>query len=488
MASEIRVNKIINRSGLSTVSFSDDGAIVSGIVSATVYTGSGANLTDLPAGNLSGTVSDARISTLTASKLSGDLPAISAANLTNLPAANITGTLPAIDGSALTGINTAFGNSSVNTTGIITATAFVPSQGQLSHRNLIINGAMKVAQRGTSSTSNGYQTIDRFRSDIGSTSTTFTQSQQDLSSSDAPFALGFRKYKRIALAGAGTAAAGTYVEATAYRVEAQDLASSGWDYTSSSSYVTLQFWFRCSTNQTFYTAIRMDDGTARMFSFSFTASGNNTWTKVTKTIPGNSGITINNDNGIGMSIFIIPYYGTNFTANGTALDTWNTYDSAAHFPDMASTWLTAGASTFDLTGVQLEVGSVATPFEHKSFIEDKLRCYRYFYQPERGSYTLDLNGAGHRVADTMGAVVQAYPWPVEMRAAPTLSYDDNNGNSNRVAINGSNNSTTFNVLISLQQNTQGIMGAFQYPHGITNISENESFRLWAYNFKASAEL
>ena len=127
MASEIRVNKIINRSGLSTVTFTNDGAIVSGIVSATVYTGSGANLTDLPAGNLSGTVSDARISTLTASKLSGALPAISAANLTNVPAANLTGTLPALDGSALTGVGLGT-EGSVNTSGIVTATAFVSTE------------------------------------------------------------------------------------------------------------------------------------------------------------------------------------------------------------------------------------------------------------------------------------------------------------------------------------------------------------------------
>ena len=95
---------------------------------------------------------------------------------------------------------------------------------------------------------------------------------------------------------------------------------------------------------------------------------------------------------------------------------------------------------------------------------------------------------GHRVADTLGAVVQAYPWRRQMSATPTVSFDDNNGNSNRFAVNGSNNSTTFNVSLSLQQNIQGIMGAFQYPHGISGISENESFRLWAYRFNASAEL
>ena len=156
MASEIRVNKIINRSGLSTVTFSDDGAIVSGIVSATVYTGSGANLTDLPAGNLSGTVADARISTLTASKL--------------------TGALPALDGSALTGVGASFGNSSVNSSGIGTFSALV-SNTPLSHRNFVINGNFTVSQRPdrpeTAYTGNGYGGPDRWRVNQSGSTTSF---------------------------------------------------------------------------------------------------------------------------------------------------------------------------------------------------------------------------------------------------------------------------------------------------------------------------
>ena len=104
MTSEIRVNKIENRSGLGTVTFADTGVDLAGIVTATTFSGSGASLTGLPAGNLTGTVADARISTLTASKLSGALPAISAASLTNVPAANITGTLPALTAANLTNI------------------------------------------------------------------------------------------------------------------------------------------------------------------------------------------------------------------------------------------------------------------------------------------------------------------------------------------------------------------------------------------------
>ena len=486
MASEIRVNKIINRSGLSTVTFSDDGAIVSGIVSATVYTGSGANLTDLPAGNLSGTVSDARISTLTASKLSGDLPAISAANLTNLPAANITGTLPAIDGSALTGVGIGT-DGAVNTSGIITATAFVPTTGQLSHRNLIINGAMNVAQRGTSSTSVGYVTIDRFNTDYGGENEAMTYTQADVSSGTTPYTEGFRKTFKVQNGNqTGGAGSGDYVFVRT-KIEAQDLANSGWNYVSSSSFITLSFWVKSSVAQTFYGRLESVDGTAYNYPYSYSVSAN-TWTKVVKTIPGNSNLQIDNNNGSGMEFHWDIFRGSNFSDTGVALDTWATYASGTRTPSQTSTWWTTNDATWELTGVQLEVGSVATPFEHKSFIEDKLRCYRYYYKPERGSNVLDLHGQGHRVADTMGAVVQAYPWPVEMRATPSLSYDDNNGNSNRFAINGSNNSTTFNVSMSLEPNIQGTMGGFQYPHGISNISENESFRLWAYNFNASAEL
>ena len=102
MTSKIVVNNIEADAGINTVTISGD-------VTATNVTGthhgSAANLTSIPAGNLTGTVADARISALTASKLSGALPAISAANLTNIPAANITGTLPAISGANLTGIS-----------------------------------------------------------------------------------------------------------------------------------------------------------------------------------------------------------------------------------------------------------------------------------------------------------------------------------------------------------------------------------------------
>ena len=127
MASEIRVNKIENRSGLGTVTFADTGVDLAGIVTATTFSGSGASLTALPAAQVTGTlpaISGANLTNLTATNLTGTiadarfpatLPAASAANLTSIPAANVTGTLPALTAANLTNIPAA------NIVGVATA-------------------------------------------------------------------------------------------------------------------------------------------------------------------------------------------------------------------------------------------------------------------------------------------------------------------------------------------------------------------------------
>ena len=111
--SKLRANQIVNKASTGAPT-APNGLVVTGVSTATTFSGSGASLTSIPAGNLTGTVADARISTLTASKLSGALPAISGANLTNLdasdlasgtiPDARFPSTLPAVSGANLTGI------------------------------------------------------------------------------------------------------------------------------------------------------------------------------------------------------------------------------------------------------------------------------------------------------------------------------------------------------------------------------------------------
>ena len=290
----------------------------------------------------------------------------------------------------------------------------------LSNRNLIINGAMQVAQRSTSSTTSGYATVDRWTIQYSSTGVTVTQSQQATSSSDEPYQNGFQNFARIALASAGTASAGTYIEFQ-QRMEAQNIANSGWNFKSSSSNITVSFWLRASTNQTFYGYLGTSDGTAQRYTFSFTASGNNAWTKITKTIPGNSNLDFDDDNGQGLHLILVPFYGTSYTNNKT-LDTWAASDNANFMPDMASTWLTAGASTFDITGVQIEVGSVATDFEHRSFADEIQRCYRYYWQSNgqlattQPQYMIhgDFINKSTTVADC------SYRYAVRMRTSPTV--------------------------------------------------------------------
>ena len=288
--------------------------------------------------------------------------------------------------------------------------------GGLSHRNIIVNGDMRIAQRHTSSTTHPAYGVDRFRWGFGNHSAgTVTASQQSLTSSDTPYTLGFRKYTRLALGQAGTAAANTYINLT-YKAEAQDVANSGWNYTSTSSYITISFWFRASTNQTFVGEFQSKDGTAQAYSFTFTASGNNTWTKITKTIPGGSNVQIDNDNGGGFDFRWYPFYGTDYSTSGHTLDQWGPYSGSDVVPDMASTWLTAGASTFDVTGVQLEVGDTATTFEHRSYGEELLRCYRYYYVHADGDNKVIGVSVGYQSNDIF---LMVYP-KVTMRTTPTV--------------------------------------------------------------------
>ena len=182
MASEIRVNKIENRSGLGTVTFADTGVDLAGIVTATTFSGSGASLTGLPA-----------------AQLSGALPAISAASLTNVPAANVVGvhtsltvTNATTTGTAVVGGGVTISESGIEASGIGITCANI-NGGQIGgRRNIIINGAMNVAQRGTSSTVNDYGTVDRFEPNFSGTDEAPTQEQVTNSSSDTPYTLGNR--------------------------------------------------------------------------------------------------------------------------------------------------------------------------------------------------------------------------------------------------------------------------------------------------------
>jgi hypothetical protein len=349
-----------------------------------------ADVTDVAASKLTGTIADARFPST--------LPAASAANLTAIPAANITGTLPAISGANLTSVR--------DTTG--------------GRRNIIINGAMQVAQRGTSSTSTGYQTVDRFNASGAGLDEAFTQSQHALTSSDTEvWAKGFR-YSHHITNGNQTSGAGAADRVLIYQlIEAQDIANSGWDYTSASSYITLSFWVKSSVAQNFYGRVNPVATTAQNYAFETGSLTADTWTKITKTIPGNSNIVMPNNNTHGLTVEIIAFRGTDKTGS-MSLNTWAAFDTAVRVPDMTTTWFTTNDATFEITGVQLELGSVATDFEHRSYGEELALCQRYFeiYGDGKVSdYALMAIGANWTTTNSR-AFLQ---WQVEKRAAPTVT-------------------------------------------------------------------
>ena len=294
--------------------------------------------------------------------------------------------------------------------------------------NLIINGSNQIAQRATSSTSSGYQTVDRTRAEFSGASV--TQSQQALTSG-GPYDDGHRFFFRCANTSTSSATS-AYLQIN-QEIEAQNVATSGWDATSSSSFITMSFWARSSLAGTYNIHLRTHDGTARSFSTTFTLVAD-TWKKVTATIPGNSGITVTNDNGIGLRCYIIVHYGTNYTSSGHTSDAWQTVDTADLTADFAQNWSNTASATFDMTGWQLEVGQVSTPYPHEDIGTTLRKCQRYYAKSwSQGSAVTTTPGVIG--ATCCGNVNRAFGnvfWPVTMRTAPTVTwYSGSTGTANK---------------------------------------------------------
>ena len=307
--------------------------------------------------------------------------------------------------------------SSLAVTGVTTAAAFIPSKGQLSNRNIVINGAMQVAQRATSNTdaNQGYKTVDRFTVSWSGLDSVLEQHQVVLTSG-TPYNLGF-KYAWQLKNGDQTGGAGTsdYIQAE-YRIEARDLAQSGWDYVSSSSYITLSFWMKTSVSQDYTINLTTRDGTSRRYPMKTGTIAADTWTKITKTIPGDSNITIDNDTGDGMAIMFYPYLGNNYVGS-SSINAWSNAITGNFGGSPDTAWYTTNDATFEVTGFQVEVGEHATPFEHRSFAEDLRRCQRYF---QRLPVSSDHVMWGFGRAESNSARVQV-PLSVPLRAAPSIT-------------------------------------------------------------------
>jgi hypothetical protein len=165
--------------------------------------------------------------------------------------------------------------------------------------------------------------------------------------------------------------------------------------------------------------MRDEDATSYTYAFNYTLASN-TWTKVTHSIPGHSGLVFNNDNGAGLRIQWMAYYGSNYCSASATLNEWST---GASLPIHDTTWNTTSGATFDITGIQLEVGDTATPFEHRSYGDELAKCQRYYYELDsvsaNGSYTSLILTRYTDASNNYSAVVRH---PTVMRTGPTISF------------------------------------------------------------------
>ena len=272
--------------------------------------------------------------------------------------------------------------------------------GVITNPNILINGSMEVIQRqppSASSTVTGYKTVDRWNANWGGTSAGITQAQVALTSG-GPYDEGHRYVFKCTNTSNTTAADKWFY--IRQGLEAKIMRNCGWQYNSTSSYITYSFWAKSSLAGTYYVFMYSADGTPQSFRKSFTLSAA-TWTKVSVTIPGAANITINDDTGLGCNLDIHVDRGTDYTGSGGIADNaWGQHSSATGTADMAQAWQNTSSATFEVTGCKLELGQSATPYDHLSFDKELERCQRYYaksyiyterpggaaYYPNAGSY------------------------------------------------------------------------------------------------------
>ena len=281
-------------------------------------------------------------------------------------------------------------------------------------RNLIINGAMRVAQRGTSTTSvttPGYYACDRFQYSYGQRDDlTATISQ----STDAPD--GFSSSFKLQTTTPESDVASNEYFIVRHRIEAQDLQHLAYG-TNNAKSLTLSFWIKSSLAATYAVYLYAPDA-PRIIGSTYTINSANTWEYKTITFAGDIGGTINDDSGVGLDLSFVLGAGSSYTSTDNT--SWGSYSGGKlGYGHTANAFVTTSSSTWQVTGVQLELGKVATPFEHRSYGEELALCQRY-YQTHTVADPYHYIG-GLMAALTTTGLVQTFRLSPPMRAAPSFT-------------------------------------------------------------------
>jgi hypothetical protein len=320
-------------------------------------------------------------------------------------------------------------------------------------RNLIINGAMQVAQRGTSfnlGSTNAY-TLDRWSSNTGSS---FDFDVDVTQSTEAP--AGFNRSLKISPATVQTPI-GSHNAAFTTRLEGQDIQCFGFG-TSTAKDMMLSFWVRSNKTGTYSVQPFIHNATAITGIFDYTINNANTWEYKTINIGSYSAPIEVKDSSKGMEIFFHLACGiddqvTPTNALGTPFAGLRAATGQVNIMDSTS-------NEWYITGVQLEIGSVATPFEHRSYGEELALCQRY-YQSVRGATSSALLQTRRNASGAGQDLILNIYHSVIMRSSPSISMVGTWAYSNVGTISG-NGSNTYASCVSAP--TSGSGDAYFYPN------------------------
>ena len=288
--------------------------------------------------------------------------------------------------------------------------------GGITGRNLVINGAMQVAQRATSATdlgagSNAYHTVDRIKVAKGSTATAgrFTMTQSDVTD-----LAGFSNAVKFQCTTADTSIAASEAMLVQYVFEGQDVQSLMETSTSTKAF-TISFYAKANESRAFSVEARTSNGTNRQVAKLFTTSSS--WQRFEFSVPASaSNMQIDNDNSAELTINFWLHAGSTYSG-GTLSTDWAAANNANRAAGVGS--LFASTSNFmEITGIQLEVGEQATPFEHRSFVDEYQKCLRYYWRWTANTAYDVLSNGGYDVDTTCLTV---HSLPVTMRTEPTIS-------------------------------------------------------------------
>ena len=331
---------------------------------------------------------------------------------------------------------------------------FLSSANDFTFRNRIINGDMRIDQRnaGASVTGNdGVFPVDRFK--FRATQASKLTGQQSTTS-----AVGFKNSLAVTSSSAYSVASGDFF-AIQHGLEGLNMADFGWG-TSNAATVTLSFWVRSSLTGTFGGSVYNGAG-SRSYPFTFTISSANTFEYKTITISGDTSGSWATDNSVGL------YLNFGLGCGSTYSGTSGAWASSVYLSATGATSLvgTSGA-TFYITGVQLEAGSVATPFERRPYGTELALCQRYYQVGD-----IHLLAAGTSSGD--GTVLL----PVQMRANPSYTYTDSSGNPSKYTDSGGSN-------LTLAVNANSV-NTYRFR---AQVALARTAAWWEFNYTLSAEL